>query len=306
VPQLLRRPGRQGARGRRCIAALELRDLAGYMATWDGGAYIKVVLEGKKEDGTEIHTVNRKALEIDSRDDAKTWFYAFLYGAGDEKLGLILIKVRGRPHASAAAAARAAFLKNLPALGRLVNEVQSKAANAEVPHGLDGRRLHVRSQHSALNTLLQSAGAVQMKKALVILDTALQANEPATRRRLRVRRQRPRRVANRNHKELADVIGGSCRGDQAAGEFFKFPCALDGEYKVGALGPRLIDVVHRAWAGGFTVQSDFARAHAPLVAMAASCGFITTLCGSIHDEQQFSTTWRVTREGLALLWRHMQ
>jgi hypothetical protein len=77
-------------------AALELRDLAGYMAGWDGGAYVKVVVEGKKEDGTEIHTVNRKALEIDSRDDAKTWFYAFLYGAGDEKLGLILVKVSGK------------------------------------------------------------------------------------------------------------------------------------------------------------------------------------------------------------------
>jgi hypothetical protein len=44
------------------------------MASYDNGAYIKVVVDGKKEDGTEIHTVNRKALGIDSRDDAKTWF----------------------------------------------------------------------------------------------------------------------------------------------------------------------------------------------------------------------------------------
>lgn len=55
-------------------SALELRCLAGYMASYDNGAYIKVVVDGKKEDGTEIHTVNRKALGIDSRDDAKTWF----------------------------------------------------------------------------------------------------------------------------------------------------------------------------------------------------------------------------------------
>ncbi|MDE3021867.1 MAG: ribonuclease H-like domain-containing protein [Pseudomonadota bacterium] len=55
-------------------SALELRCLAGYMAKYDEGAYIRTVTEGRKEDGTEIHTVNRKALEIDSRDDAKTWF----------------------------------------------------------------------------------------------------------------------------------------------------------------------------------------------------------------------------------------
>lgn len=64
--------------------ALELRDLAGYMAAYDGGAYIKTVLEGKKELGTDMHSVNCRALGMDpkakqwngesGRDVAKTWF----------------------------------------------------------------------------------------------------------------------------------------------------------------------------------------------------------------------------------------
>jgi DNA polymerase-1 len=80
--------------------ALELRCLAHFMAKYDGGAYIKVVLEGRKENGTDIHSVNARALGMDpkakvldgwtGRDLAKTWFYAFIYGAGDGKLGCIL------------------------------------------------------------------------------------------------------------------------------------------------------------------------------------------------------------------------
>jgi DNA polymerase-1 len=216
-------------------SALELRDLAGYMATWDGGAYIKVVLEGKKEDGTEIHTVNRKALEIDSRDDAKTWFYAFLYGAGDEKLGLIVLKVRGAEAKALGGKLRAKFLKNLPALGRLVKEVKNAAKERGFLYGLDGRRLHVRSQHSALNTLLQSAGAIQMKKALVILDTNLQAMgfKPGVDYEFVANVHDEWQIETR--KEIADEVGRTAvAAIRAAGEFFKFPCALDGEYKIGS------------------------------------------------------------------------
>src|SRR5690606_35310275 len=70
---------------------------------------------------------------------------------------------------------RRRFLKALPALGKLVERVKLRAKQRGYLIGLDGRKLFVRSQHAALNTLLQSAGAVQMKKALVILDGALQA-----------------------------------------------------------------------------------------------------------------------------------
>lgn len=165
--------------------ALELRDLAGYMAIYDGGAYIKTVLEGKKELGTDMHSVNCRALGMDpkakvhgeetGRDIAKTWFYAFIYGGGDEKLGYILIREGGEAAKKKGKAARAAFLRNLPAMGNLVKAVKAKSKEVGYLKGLDGRKLFVRSSHAALNTLLQSAGAIQMKKALCILDDAFQA-----------------------------------------------------------------------------------------------------------------------------------
>jgi DNA polymerase I-like protein with 3'-5' exonuclease and polymerase domains len=245
-------------------AALELRDLAGYMALYDGGSYVNTVVNGKKEDGTEMHTVNRKALEIDSRDDAKTWFYAFIYGAGDEKLGSIVLKTpedrrkhwqenpsahllyqqranQGRPITRKQAALidrgakdRAKFLKNLPALGKLTERVQQKAKKTGYLLGLDGRRLHVRGQHSALNTLLQSAGAVQMKLALIILDDNLQAQglRPGIDYEF---------IAN-VHDEwqlevtpsyAADVGHAAVKAIRQAGEEFGFGCPLDGEYKIG-------------------------------------------------------------------------
>jgi len=225
-------------------AALELRDLAGYMAAYDGGAYVQVVLNGKKADGTEIHSVNARALGLDpkktyvgtetGRDLAKTWFYAFIYGAGDEKLGSILTKRKGAEAIRVGKASRASFLKNLPALGKLIKAIKDKVKLVGHLKGLDGRTLHIRSQHAAPNTLLQSAGAVQMKMALVILDTKLQDSGyiPGIHYEF---------IAN-VHDEWqieADEDKGETIGKLAvdairlAGEHFKFRCPLDGEYKVG-------------------------------------------------------------------------
>ncbi|TCR92597.1 DNA polymerase family A [Rhizobium sp. BK376] len=153
--------------------ALELRCLAGYMARWDKGAYIKTILEGRKEDGTDMHTLNAKALGC-SRDTAKTWIYAMLYGSGDYNLGFVL-GVRGSAEKIAAAgrAARNKLMKAFPALKKLVDACKEKAKVGKL-RGLDGRYVPIRSAHSALNTLLQSAGAIIMKLALVIADRELQ------------------------------------------------------------------------------------------------------------------------------------
>ena len=216
-------------------SALELRCLAGYMAKWDNGAYIKTVVDGKKEDGTEIHTVNRKALEIDSRDDAKTWFYAFIYGGGDEKLGSITHKTKGAKAKRAGAACRARFLENLPALGELVKAVQAKVKKAKMLKGLDGRWLHIRSQHSALNTLLQSAGAILMKVALVCLDNNLQSMGyiPGVHYEF---------VANVHDEwqiecdaDIADTVGRcAVEAMEEAGRLLKFRCPITGEYRAGS------------------------------------------------------------------------
>ncbi|WP_412057738.1 DNA polymerase [Bartonella sp. DGB2] len=167
--------------------ALELRCLAGYMARYDEGAYIQTVLSGDKAQGTDMHSVNARALGLDpkalykvesreasGRDIAKTWFYAFIYGAGDLKLGLIMgANGSDKKIAQSGKSSRNAFLVALPALGQLVNAVKERVQKRGFLKAIDGGRLLVRSQHGALNTLLQSAGALFMKQALVILDQNL-------------------------------------------------------------------------------------------------------------------------------------
>jgi DNA polymerase I-like protein with 3'-5' exonuclease and polymerase domains len=118
--------------------------------------YTSLILDG------DIHSYNQEAAGLPTRNDAKTFIYAFLYGAGDAKIGSI---VGGG--AKQGATLRQKFLQSLPALRRLLDRVGMAAARGHIK-GLDGRRVHVRSEHAALNTLLQSAGAIVMKKALVI------------------------------------------------------------------------------------------------------------------------------------------
>lgn len=135
------------------LAGIELRCLAHRMAAYDGGAYGRIILEG------DIHAENQAAGELDTRDVAKTFIYAFLYGAGDEKIGSII-----EPLSSPARQRKigkelkAKFLRNLPALNKVIRDTQ-KAARRQFIEGLDGRRLFVRSKHAALNTDLQGMGA---------------------------------------------------------------------------------------------------------------------------------------------------
>lgn len=143
-------------------SGLELRCLAHFMAKWDGGKYGEVLLGG------DIHTENQKAAGLDTRNQAKTFIYAFLYGAGDAKIGSI---VSGT--ASDGKKLKSKFLRSLPALGRLVEAVQSASKRGYLV-GLDGRHIHVRSSHAALNTLLQGAGALVCKQWLVLLEAELQ------------------------------------------------------------------------------------------------------------------------------------
>ena len=228
--------------------ALELRLLAGYMAPYDGGAYIRTVLEGRKEDGTDMHSVNARALGLDplktyrvgaqtptGREIAKVWFYAFLYGAGDFKLGTILgVTGSDGKIRNAGKATRAKLLRGLPALAKLIEKIKAKLLRVGHLKAIDGRRLYSRSEHSALNTLLQSAGGIIMKWALVILDGALQAAGlvPGVDYEF---------VAN-SHDEWqietqerhAEFIGQEARNAiVAAGKRFEFPCPLAGDHKIG-------------------------------------------------------------------------
>jgi len=149
-------------------SALELCMLAHYMKDGD---FTYSVVSGTKEAGTDVHTRNQTMAGLRSRDEAKTFIYAFLYGAGAAKIGAI---VGGGATDGHALITR--FLRSLPNLAALKSKVERMAESGMLP-GLDGRRLRVRSAHSSLNTLLQSAGAIVMKKALVILHNDIVRNK---------------------------------------------------------------------------------------------------------------------------------
>ena len=209
---------------------LELRALAGYLKRYDNGKYATAAVEGNSKDGTDIHSINQKLVGLESRDTAKTFFYAFIYGAGNEKLGKILgTNIRGGKQA------RMKLLNGVDGLLKLTEAVKQVYRRRGHLIGLDGRRLHVRSEHSALNTLLQSAGAVLMKKALVLLDERLKFlgfNAP----------EDYEFVANIHDEfqiECKERYAKRFIGPQAesaikrAGEYYEFGCPLSGTSKIG-------------------------------------------------------------------------
>ena len=137
-------------------SGIELRALAHYMSEWDAGAYGKVILDG------DIHTANQEAAGLESRSQAKSFIYSWLYGAGSAKIGSIVGK-----GAKEGTRLKEQFLKGLPALKNLQDMVQAQAKKGNVL-GLDKRVIPVRHQHASLNTLLQSCGAILAKRWVVI------------------------------------------------------------------------------------------------------------------------------------------
>jgi DNA polymerase I len=197
-------------------SGLELRMLAHYMQDEE---YTDLILHG------DIHTHNQNLAGLPSRNDAKTFIYALLYGAGDGKIGSI---IGGK--ARDGARLRAKFMAGLPAYAKLMTRIGKIIAKSGTLPGLDGRRLNVRSEHSALNTLLQSAGAIVMKKALVLGSDALHKAGV------------PYKLVAQVHDEFqieapaehAEFVGATFR--QAiidAGLAFEMRCPLDGEAKIG-------------------------------------------------------------------------
>ena len=220
-------------------SGLELRCLAHYMARWDGGAYADIVLHG------DIHWANVIAMGLVApgtlrndaltehklvRNVAKTFIYAFLYGAGVGKIGSIVGK-----GPKAGAQLRKKFLEGLPALARLI-EAMSRAAERGHLIGLDGRRLIVRSEHAALNTLLQGAGAIIMKQAMKNWHELMAAqgfhhgNDYRQVLWIHDEFQAECRTA-----EIAAVCGSTMvDAIRKVTSDFNLRCPLDGEHKLGA------------------------------------------------------------------------
>lgn len=233
---------------------LELRVLAHYLQPFDGGKLIRQLLEGRKEDGTDAHSMNAENCEVD-RDAAKTLLYAAMYGAGGENLGGVWLthwRSTGLPESEwpRFAFTKAGKLRKQSAIGaevkdRLFNGIKgftelkeaiTKKAKANGwLKGIDGRRIRVRHAHAAMNALFQGTGAIVMKKALCIyhdditevhglkhgIDFGYLANVHDE-------------VQQETPEQYADLVGRTFKAAiTKAGEHFNFRCRLDGNYDIG-------------------------------------------------------------------------
>jgi DNA polymerase I len=196
-------------------SGLELRMLAHYMNDKD---YTETILNG------DIHTANQEAAGLPTRDMAKTFIYAFLYGGGDARIGSIVGK-----GSKEGAGLKAKFLDNTPALKTLREKVLT-AANRGFLKGLDGRKLWVRSPHAALNVLLQGGGAIVMKKALILVYQYAKEEGLDFKMVLNVHDEWQAEVREDQAPRFGELSVNAIRH---AGDYYNFRCPLDGEYKEG-------------------------------------------------------------------------
>jgi len=151
------------------LEGLELRCLGHYLHRFDQGAFSDVVING------DIHQQNADRVGC-TRKEVKTVTYAFIYGAGDQKLGHSL-----QPELSDAqkkqlgSELRRKFLDAIPGLEPLINAVKDRVRSSGRLKGLDGRPIFCTAEHASLNYLLQSCGAILSKRFVVIGQELLDA-----------------------------------------------------------------------------------------------------------------------------------
>ncbi|ARO29929.1 DNA polymerase family A protein [Rhizobium sp. NXC14] len=280
------------------LSGLELRCLAHFMALFDDGEFGRILIEA------DAHWTNVQALDLtqEARDDhkplhilyrngSKTFIYAFLYGAGDEKIGSVVYDImvearkKGLPYRhladkyfkgseepdkeqlkAAGKKLKKSFLQRTPALRRLREVVELKvlgfvrkerplivnpvyAGNwrqdsakqwwfkdgpGGVLVGLDGRKLHIRSSHAALNTLLQSAGALISKVAMIFAYRELSTRGYIFGKDYGFVAHIHDEIQTECRPEIADEVGQIVvQAMRDAGAFFAFSCPIDGEFKIG-------------------------------------------------------------------------
>ena len=196
-------------------SGLELRCLAHYMEDED---FTKEVLTG------DVHTANMKAAGLQTRDQSKTFIYAFLYGAGSSKIG----KVVGG-NAKRGQELIDNFLKNMPRLKLLRNNVIEKSKEGTVG-ALDGRQLQIRASYASLNTLLQGAGAIVCKQWLVHMDERIRKTGIDAKLVASIHDEYQFEVAKGDTKRFGQITKEAMK---EAERTLKMKCPLDCEYKEG-------------------------------------------------------------------------
>lgn len=196
-------------------SSLELRCLAHYMNDTN---FTNELLTG------DIHTSNMRMAGLTDRDQAKTFIYAFLYGAGPAKIGKV---VGGDAKQGQKLVNR--FLSNMPALKNLRNKVQEASERGYIK-GLDGRVFQIRSPHSALNTLLQGAGAIVCKQWLVCMMDMITATGIDAKLVASIHDEYQFEVNHKDVQKFGEITKKSIKITQ---EILNINCSLDSEWKAG-------------------------------------------------------------------------
>ena len=148
------------------LSGIELRLLAHYLARYDGGKYADILLNG------DIHAENAKKIGI-SRREVKTVTYAFLYGAGDKKIGTSFDGSLGEDQAKRKGKEiRKAYVDAIEGLSDFLTAVK-RAAERGYVRGLDGRYIRVDKGHKAANYLIQGSAAILAKRWMIFADDIL-------------------------------------------------------------------------------------------------------------------------------------
>lgn len=204
-------------------SGIELRMLAHYLYPYDGGEYTELVTKG------DVHTRNQEAAGLKERSQAKRFIYCLIYGGGDVALGDIIAPEGTLQYRKTVGKnARMKFMAKIPGIRDLMKDVEKAFKTRGYLKGIDGRLLVPKSNHTCLNTILQSSAAIIMKKATNIFwDTAIAAKaEPM----LHVHDE----IQIVCETTYSAMIGDSLvESIKRSGYYYNLKCLLDGEYKVG-------------------------------------------------------------------------
>ena len=196
-------------------SGLELRCLAHLM---NDATFTDILLTG------DIHTHNMQMAGLTNRDQAKTFIYAFMYGAGASKIGQIV-----GAGAKEGQQLINKFLSSMPALKRVRDSV-TKAASKGMIKGIDGRLLHIRSPHSALNTLIQGAGAVVCKVWLINMIKRIRRIGVDAKLVASIHDEYQFEVLNKDVKRFGQLTKDAMKDTEKQ---LHMKCPLDNEWKVG-------------------------------------------------------------------------
>jgi DNA polymerase-1 len=197
------------------LSGIELRCLAHYM---QDDNYTKELLDG------DIHTANQNAAGLETRAQAKTFIYALLYGAGAAKIGAI-----AGGNAKKGQELIDKFMGNTPKLQQLLLKVQRIASKGYVP-ALDGRKVRIRSEHAALNSLLQSCGAIIAKQWCVEAHRMLRRRNIPVKQVAFVHDEIQMEVPEKYGDIVADIM---TKASIKAGNVLGFRIPAESEAKIG-------------------------------------------------------------------------